>query len=82
MDVEKHDKICEAYWDIRARVQGDPEYARMAAMLEELNPQYEALLETLPTESRQLMERCILLRESMGSRMLEWACEKILFPET
>ena len=82
MDVEKHDKICDLYWDIRAKVQDGPEYARMAAMLEELNPQYEALLETLPTESRQLMERCILLRESMSSRMLEWGCEKILFPET
>ena len=82
MDVEKHEKICDLYWDIRAKVQNDPEYARMQEELKNLEQQYATTLKKLPIKDRELMERYILLRESMGSRMLEWACEKILFPET
>ena len=80
MDVEKHDKICELFWDIRAGVQDDPEYARMEAALESLLPQYEALLQALPPESRQIIDRYILLRESMHSRTLEYACGQFLCP--
>ena len=81
MDMKNHDKVCEAYWDIRARVQDDGEYARMQEMLKGLEPQYAAALKKLPVKDRELVERYILLRESMSSRMLEWACEQILFSE-
>ena len=76
MDVKNHDKVCQAYWDIRARVQNDGEYARMQAELNTLEPQYAAALKKLPVKDRELVERYILLRESMSSRMLEWVCER------
>ena len=76
MDTTNHDKVCQAYWDIRARVQDDGEYARMQAELKNLEPQYAAALKKLPVKDRELMERYILLRESMASRMLEWVCER------
>lgn len=82
MDFSKHDKICDLYWDIRARVQHDPEYARIFAALEELMPQYEAILKTLDDETQAVIERYILIRESMNSRMLEWACKEMLLRET
>ena len=76
MDVKNYDKVCQAYWDIRARVQNDGEYARMQEMLKDLEPQYAAALKKLPVKDRELVERYILLRESMSSRMLEWVCER------
>ena len=76
MDMTNHDKVCQAYWDIRAQVQNDGEYARMQAELNTLEPQYAAALKQLPDKDRELMERYILLRESMSSRMLEWVCER------
>ena len=76
MDVKNYDKVCQAYWDIRARVQNDGEYARMQAALNTLEPQYAAALKKLPVKDRELVERYILLRESMSSRMLEWVCER------
>ena len=76
MDMKNHDKVCQAYWDIRARVQNDGEYARMQAALNTLEPQYAAALKKLPVKDRELVERYILLRESMSSRMLEWVCER------
>ena len=44
MDMKDHDKVCQAYWDIRARVQDDGEYARMREALNALEPQYAAAL--------------------------------------
>ena len=76
MDMTNHDKVCQAYWDIRARVQDDAEYARMREMVKDLEPLYAAALKTLPVKDRELVERYILLRESMSSRMLEWVCER------
>ena len=76
MDMKNHDKVCQAYWDIRAQVQNDGEYARMQEMLKDLEPLYAAALKKLPVKDRELVERYILLRESMSSRMLEWVCER------
>ena len=76
MDMKNHDKVCRAYWDIRAQVQNDGEYARMQAELNALEPLYAAALKKLPVKDRELMERYILLRESMASRTLEWVCER------
>lgn len=81
MDMNKHDKICEAYWKLHGQVQADPEYARMLQELEELTPRYEDVLKTLPEETQTVIERYILIRESMNSRMLEYACGELLFPE-
>ena len=48
----------------------------MQEMLKDLEPQYVTALKKLPVKDRELVERYILLRESMSSRMLEWICER------
>ena len=77
----KYEKICRKYWDIRERVQREPEYARLQQDLEALTAQYEAALEKLPADDRELIERYILLRESMNSWTLEWACGNLRAPK-
>lgn len=78
MDANKHEKICEAYWGIRSRVREDPEYARLYAGLEALEPRYEAVLENLPIADREVIDCYIRFRESMASRLLEYACGELL----
>ena len=67
-----HDELCGRYWDLRGRVQADPEYARLRDMLEALEPEYEAILHALPEEDRLTLDRYITLRENMGRRMAEF----------
>ena len=77
-----HEDFCKRYWDLRERVRSDPEYACMLEELQELEPLYESVLGGLTREQRDLIDRIVVLRESMGRRMLECACEELLFPET
>ena len=69
--------LCQSYWDLMDRVRTDPEYARLNAMLQELEPRYEALLAALPEQDRSFLDRYITLRESMGRRTLEFACNTL-----
>lgn len=82
MDTVKYDLICKAYWEIWNRTQSDPEYARLRAELAALETQYEAITQDLPEAQREIIERYITLRESMNRRMLECACEELLFGAT
>ena len=77
-----HEDFCKRYWDLRERVRSDPEYACMLEELQELEPLYESVLGGLTREQRDLIDRIVVLRESMGRRMLECACEELLFRET
>ena len=77
-----HEDFCKRYWDLRERVRSDPEYACMLEELQELEPLYESVLGGLTREQRDLIDRIVVLRESMGRRMLECACEELVFPET
>ena len=77
MDESKHNRICEAYWDIWNRTQSDPEYARLRTDMEELERQYEAIVQTLPEPHREIIDHYITHRESMSRRMLEFACTTI-----
>ena len=79
MEHFDHDQLCKTYWDIWERVQADPEYACMLEELEELEPLYVSILGVLSRESCDLIDRYVTLRETMGRRMLECACEEILF---
>ena len=69
-----HEDFCKRYWDLRERVRSDPEYACMLEELQELEPLYESVLGGLTREQRDLIDRIVVLRESMGRRMLECAC--------
>ena len=68
-----HDRLCQNYWDLREQVRYDPEYARLTQDLEALEPQYEAVLASLPEEDRLTIERYILIRENQNLRTLEYA---------
>ena len=79
MNQSKHEKLCKTYWDLMDRVRTDPEYACMLKELNELEPLYESVLGMLSRERRDLIDRYVTLRETMGRRMLECACEELLF---
>lgn len=70
-------KVCKTYWDIRERCQRDPEYAALEEILAELEPQYQAVLGTLPPDAQALLDAYIRCRETMGRRMLEFACAEL-----
>ena len=74
MKIIDHDQLCKTYWDIRDRVKADPEYACMLKELNELEPLYVSVLGALSREHRDLIDRYVTLRETMGRRALEFAC--------
>ncbi len=80
MEDINHDLLCKTYWDLWERVQNDPEYARLRSELESMEPQYEAILASLPEPDRFTLDRYITLRETMNRRMLEYACGELVFP--
>ena len=73
MNYTDYDRLCQNYWDLREQVRTDPEYACLARALEELEPQYEAILAALSEEDRLTLDRYITLRENRNLRMLEYA---------
>ena len=73
MNHNDHDRLYQNYWDLREQVRYDPEYARLTQDLEALEPQYEAVLASLPEEDRLTIERYILIRENQNLRTLEYA---------
>jgi hypothetical protein len=78
LENNDYDQLCKTYWDIWERVQMDPEYACMLEELKELEPLYESVLGVLTREQSDLIDRIAVLRETMGRRALEFACEEIL----
>ena len=73
MNYTEHDRLCQDYWDLREQVRSDPEYASLTRALEDMEPQYEAILLSLPEEDRLTLDRYISLRENRNLRMLEYA---------
>ena len=73
----KHNRLCKRYWKLWGRVQADPEYARLKEALEAMEPEYAAVLASLPEEAQSTLDRYITIRENMSRRMLEFACEKL-----
>ena len=69
------EQLCEHYWAIREAVRSDPEYARLTAELDAMEPRWEAIASSLSEPDRADVERYILLRENRNLRMLEFACE-------
>ena len=68
-----HEELCRRYWDLRERIQTDPESARLSRELEAMEPQYEVALSSLPEGDRLTIERYLLLRENRNLRLVEFA---------
>ena len=73
MNYPDHDRLCQDYWDLREQVRSDPEYASPTRALEDMEPQYKAILDSLSEEDRLTLDRYITLRENRNLRMLEYA---------
>ena len=73
MNYTEHDRLCQDYWDLREQVRSDPEYASLTRALEDMEPQYKAILDSLSEEDRLTLDRYISLRENRNLRMLEYA---------
>ena len=81
MEDIKRGLIRQKYQQIWKRTQSDPEYARMFAEMAHLEERFESVLEQLPHETQDVIRDFVMQCEDMSRRMLECACEEILFPE-
>ena len=77
----RQELIRQKYWQIWNRTQSDPEYARMFTEMAELELQYERVMEKLPHETQDVIRDYVSQCEDMSRRMLECACEELLFPD-
>ena len=78
----KQERIRQKYWQIWNRTQSDPEYARLFQEMVGLEQQFESVMEQLPYEMQDIIRDFVMHCEDMSRRMLECACEELLFPET
>ena len=67
-----------AIWDFG---QLDPQYAGMCEENRILERKYFAVLESLPIEQQDIVQDFLMNCEGMSWRMLEIACEQMIFPE-
>ena len=74
--------IRQKYWQVWNRTQSDPEYARMFAQMAELEQRFESVMEQLPDDTQDVIRDFVMHCEDMSRRMLECACEELLFAET
>lgn len=78
----KQERIRQKYWQVWNRTQSDPEYARLFQEMAGLERQFESVMEQLPYEMQDVIRDFVMHCEDMSRRMLECACEELLFPET
>lgn len=76
----KQDLIRQKYRQVWTRAQTDPEYARMLREMADLERRYEAVMEELPHEIQDVIRDYVSQCEGMSQRMLECACEELVFP--
>ena len=78
----KQERIRQKYWQVWNRTQSDPESARLFQEMAGLERQFESVMEQLPYEMQDVIRDFVMHCEDMSRRMLECACEEVLFPET
>ena len=78
----KQERIRQKYWQVWNRTQSDPEYAHLLQQMAGLEQQFETVMEQLPYEMQDIIRDFVMHCEDMSRRMLECACEELLFPET
>jgi 4-alpha-glucanotransferase len=69
----------QKYWQVWNRTQSDPEYARMFAQMAQLEARFESVMEQLPDDTQNIIRDFVMHCEDMSRRVLECACEEILF---
>ena len=77
----KRELIRQKYWQVWNRTQSDPEYARKFEEMAILEERFESAMEQLPHDTQDIIRDFVMQCEDMSRRMLECACEEILFPE-
>ena len=77
----KQERIRQKYWQVWNRTQSDPEYARLFQEMAGLEQRFESVMEQLPYEMQDIIRDFVMHCEDMSRRMLECACEELLFPE-
>ena len=77
----KQERIRQKYWQVWNRTQSDPEYARLFQEMAGLEQRFESVMEQLPYEMQDVIRDFVMHCEDMSRRMLECACEELLFPE-
>ena len=76
----RQELIRQKYWQVWNRTQSDPEYARMFAEMAHMEARFEAVMEQLPHEKQDIIRDFVMHCEDMSRRMLECACEELVFP--
>ena len=71
MEQNRHSRV----WEIWEAGQSDPQYGEMLAQIRILEKKYDAVLQTLSSEQRNIVCDYVMLCEDMSWRMLEIACE-------
>ena len=77
----KQERMRQKYWQVWNRTQSDPEYARLFQEMAGLEQRFESVMEQLPYEMQDVIRDFVMHCEDMSRRMLECACEELLFPE-
>ena len=77
----RQELIRQKYWQVWNRTQSDPEYARKFEEMAILEERFESAMEQLPHDTQDIIRDFVMQCEDMSRRMLECACEEILFPE-
>ena len=67
--------IKRSVWRIWEAGQSDPQYQTMLGQIRVLEKKYDAVLQILPPEQRDIVCDYVMLCEDMSWRMLEFACE-------
>ena len=75
----RQELIRQKYRQVWNRTQSDPEYARMFAQMAHLEAQFESVMEQLPDDTQDIFRDFVMHGEDMCRRLLECACEEILF---
>lgn len=76
MERLKKQLVQQRYWEIWNQCQTDPEYAAMLAQMRALEPKFDAAVESLAGEERDVVLDYVNLCEEMSRRMLEFAWER------
>ena len=77
----RQDLIRQKYQQVWKRTQSDPEYARMYEEMAGLERQFESVMEQLPHDTQDVIRDFVMQCEDMSRRMLECACEELVFPD-
>ena len=77
----RQDLIRQKFRQVWERTQLDEDYAQMHRRMDDLEQRYESTMEQLPHAIQDVIRDYVSLCEAMSDRMIECACEEILFPD-